>query len=185
MTTTASTTEAQTTKRVRYSAEGIYGEMLNFLIDEAAMLDDDRHLEWLDQLTDDVTYKMPYRQTVYRKDGDGADDRQCHFDDDRLSLGVRARRNVESVSALDRDPLPRIRRMVTNVVVYQGDSEDEYEVTSAILLIRNRFDKTFRELLSARRVDVIRRTPDGLRLARRVITVDQGTFGSSFVNVFM
>jgi len=41
----------------------------DFLIDEAALLDDDRHLEWLDCLTEDIVYKMPVRKTVYRRDG--------------------------------------------------------------------------------------------------------------------
>src|SRR6266545_5950809 len=129
MTSTDSTTAVETGARVRAS-QPLYGEILDFLIDEAALLDDDKHLEWLELLADDVTYKMPVRKTLYRRDGRGFDERNAHFDDDRLSLGLRVRRSVEIVSAYDRDPAPRIRRLVTNVVVHETDEPDEWAVTS-------------------------------------------------------
>jgi len=99
----------------------VYGDILDFLIDEAALLDDDRHLEWLDCLTDDIVYKMPVRKTVYRRDGDGFDERTLHWDDNRFSLGLRVRAFGRSRSRYDRDPAPRVRRMVTNLAVHVTD----------------------------------------------------------------
>ena len=42
-----------------------------FLTDEAELLDHDQHIEWLETLTDDVSYLMPLRETRYRYDGPG------------------------------------------------------------------------------------------------------------------
>jgi 3-phenylpropionate/cinnamic acid dioxygenase small subunit len=167
------------------AADPVYGEILDFLIDEAALLDDDRHTEWLALMTEDVTYRMPVRKTVYRKDGRGFDERSGHFDDDRISLELRVKRSVDIPSAYDRDPLPRIRRLVTNVVVHTAVVAGEYRATSYILLLRNRFDAHQYDMLSAKREDVIRRTPDGLRLASRLILVDQAALGAAYWNVFM
>jgi 3-phenylpropionate/cinnamic acid dioxygenase small subunit len=165
--------------------EELYGQIHDFLMDEAALLDDDLHNEWLGLLTDDVTYKMPVRKTLYRRDGRGFDERNSHFDDDRMSLGLRVRRSVEIESAYDRDPAPRIRRLVTNVVAHHTDNPDEFAVTSYITLLRNRFDNPTYDILTGKREDIIRRTDDGLRLAKRVVLLDQSALGAPYLNVFM
>lgn len=168
------------------AADPIYGDILDFLIDEAALLDDDRHVEWLDCLTDDVVYKMPVRKTVYRRNGDGFDGRNSHWDDNRQSLGLRVKRSVDLPSAFDRDPAPHIRRMVTNLIVRKTDTPGEYAATTYILLLRNRFDAPTYDILSAKREDLIRRGDDGTcKLARRLILVDQTALGAVFINVFM
>jgi phthalate 3,4-dioxygenase subunit beta len=184
MTTVEAPPEAATGARIG-AADPRHGEIVDFLTDEAALLDDDLHLEWLELLTDDVEYKMPVRKTLYRKDGRGFDERNSHFDDDSLSLGLRVRRSVEISSAYDRDPAPRIRRLVTNIVVHATDDPDEYAVTSYILLLRNRFDAPTYDMLSGKREDVIRRTDEGLRLARRLVLLDQSALGAPYLNVFM
>lgn len=184
MTTTTDTATKMGT-RVKAS-DPIYGDILDFLVDEAALLDDDRHLEWLDCLTDDIIYKMPVRKTVYRRDGDGFDERNVHWDDDRFSLGLRVRRSVEIETAYDRDPAPRIRRMVTNLVVHETDTPGEYAATTHLLVLRNRFDAPTYDMLTAKREDAIRRDDDGTcKLACRLVLVDQTALGAVFINVFM
>jgi 3-phenylpropionate/cinnamic acid dioxygenase small subunit len=178
-------TTPKTGTRVKAS-DPSYGDILDFLVGEAALLDDNRHLEWLDCLTDDITYKMPVRKTVYRRDGDGFDERTVHWDDDRFSLGLRVRRSAEVEAAYDRDPAPRIRRMVTNLVVHETDTPGEYAATTSLLVLRNRFDAPAYDILSAKREDVIRRDGDGTcKLARRLVLVDQTALGAVFINVFM
>lgn len=168
------------------ASDPIYGDILDFLIDEAALLDDDRHVEWLDCLTDDVVYKMPVRKTVYRRNGDGFDGRNSHWDDNRQSLGLRVKRSVDLPSAFDRDPAPHIRRMVTNLIVRKTETSGEYAAASYVLLLRNRFDAPTYDILSAKREDLIRRGGDGTcKLARRLILVDQTALGAVFINVFM
>jgi len=183
--TTSTDTATKRATRVKAS-DLIYGDILDFLIDEAAMLDDDRHLEWLDCLTEDIVYKMPIRKTVYRRDGDGFDGRNVHWDDDRFSLGLRVRRSVEVEAAYDRDPAPRVRRMVTNLVVHETDTPGEYAATTYLLVLRNRFDAPTYDMLTAKREDVIRRDDEGTcKLARRRVLVDQTALGAVFINVFM
>jgi hypothetical protein len=52
-------------------------------------------------------------------------------------------------------------------------------------MLRNRFDDPQYDMLSGKREDIIRRTPEGLRLARRVVLLDQAALGASWLNVFM
>jgi hypothetical protein len=61
----------------------------------------------------------------------------------------------------------------------------QHAVTSSIMVLRNRFNAPNYDLLSAKREDVIRRTDDGLKLASRLILVDQAVLGSPHLNVFM
>jgi 3-phenylpropionate/cinnamic acid dioxygenase small subunit len=184
MTTQTIATTTPTGVRVS-SSEPLYGEIFDFLIDEADLLDRDLHLDWLELLTTDIHYYMPARKTLYRRDGEGFNPRGSHFDDDKGSLTLRARRNVEIASAYDRDPAPRIRRLVSNVVVREGDTADEYQVVSSILVLRNRYEEMHSDTLSARREDILRRTPEGLRVARRTILVDQAMVKATWMNVFM
>ena len=176
-----------TTSNARIRAtDPVFLEILELLAEEAALLDHDKHLEWLEMLTDDVSYRMPIRQTRYRFDGPGFDDNAFYYNDDRLSLGLRARRNTEFEYAYDRDPAPRLRRLVTNLLVFEGDKPDEYKANSYILLLKNRFDHPSYDMLSAERNDVIRRTPEGLKIAEREIFVDMQVLSSlSWVNVFL
>jgi len=181
MTSTQVRVEADT----RISAsDPLYGKIVDFLVDEAYLLDDDKHLEWVELMTDDVSYQMMRRKTVYRKDGDGVRP-GGEFNDTKDTLKFRARRNTEIPSAFDRDPAPRICRLVGNVVVHSTDTDNEYAVRSKMVLYRNRFDQTHYDLLTATRNDVIRVTTEGLRLAKRQIIPDMARPGSPFPNVFM
>jgi 3-phenylpropionate/cinnamic acid dioxygenase small subunit len=178
-------TDMTTGTGARISVPGVYGEILDFLVDEALLLDSGRELEWLECLTKDVQYSMPIRETRYRVDGDGFMDNGAHYDDDWDLLRVRVKRNVEIENAYDRNPEARVRRLVTNLILHQGESPDDYRATSSILVLRSRFDQLGFDMMSAVREDVIRRTPDGLKLARRMILVDQSRLGSPWMNVFM
>lgn len=162
-----------------------YGVILDFLHREALLLDEDRHLEWLDLLASDIAYRLPVRRNVYRRDGQGFVEDTCLLDETHATLAMRVRRSVEIGSSFDRDPPPRMRRMVTNVAARHGERADEWLVTSYLLLLRNRFNDPAYDMLSARREDCIRREAGGLKLARRTIYVDQAALGATYLNVFM
>ncbi|MDB5687938.1 MAG: ditA2 [Rhizorhabdus sp.] len=163
----------------------ICGEIINFLVREAEMLDEDFHEEWLDLLAEDLVYRLPARNTLSRADGRGYDPSHNLFDDDKASMRMRVKRSVGIAAAYDRDPPPRTRRMVTNIAVHVTDTPDEFFVTSYILLLRSRFDDVTMDILSGRREDVLRRTDAGFMLARRTILPDQSQFGATFLNVFL
>ena len=167
------------------SGDPTHAEVVDFLVDEAALLDDDRYTEWLDLLAPDVEYRIPTRKTVPRSAGRGHDELDAHMADDLLGLSLKVKRSSDIASAWDRDPAPHVRRLLGNVVVHQADRAEELAVTSSFVAVLNRFSTPSSELLSGRRCDVLRRSGDGLRLARRTVLVDQGMVSVSWINVFL
>lgn len=179
------TATAKTGVRIR-STNPVFLEILEFLTDEAALLDHDEHNEWIDTLTDDVHYRMPLRETRYRFDGRGFSDDGSYYDDDKAALAMKAKRNTEFQYAYDRDPPPRVKRAVTNLTVFEGDKPGEYKARSYVLLFKNRFDNPTYDILTAEREDIIRRTPQGLKLAKRDIFVDMQVLTTfTWSNVFL
>lgn len=153
-------------------SDPLYQQVLVFLYQEAHLLDSWKLEEWLQLLSEDVVYLMPVRVTHERKDGPGFVEGLYHFEENMASLRLRIKR-LQTRFAWGEDPLPRTRRFISGVLVVPGREKNELEVTSSLLLVRNRGDVPDLSFLSAERRDVIRQTPDGLRLARRVILPDQ------------
>lgn len=152
--------------RLQFEAE-------QFLYAEAALLDARRYREWLGLLTDDIHYWMPIRRTVtlsdldreFTKPGDMA-----FFDDDRELLEMRVKK-LEAGSAWSEDPPSRSRHFVSNVRIVEI-AGDELTVEVCFHLYRTRLNTEVDSWIG-RRTDVLRRTADGLRLARRHIFLDQ------------
>lgn len=148
-------------------------EVERFLYDEAALLDARRYRDWLGLLTDDIHYWMPIRRTVtvsdiereFTRPGDMA-----FFDDDRTVLEMRVKK-LEAGSAWSEDPPSRSRHFVSNVRILDIQGDD-ITVEAAFHLYRTRLN-TEVDSWVGRRVDGVRRTADGLRLARRHIFLDQ------------
>jgi hypothetical protein len=62
--------------------------------------------------------------------------------------------------------------MVSNVRVRTGDARDELQVTSNILVYRNRSWETEADLFCGERQDVLRRIDGRWWLARRIVLLD-------------
>jgi 3-phenylpropionate/cinnamic acid dioxygenase small subunit len=115
----------------------LYGEVVSWLHDEAALLDEHRYDEWLVLLAEDLVYRVPIRVTRFEAEGD-RDDTEAglsHFDETRASLAARILR-VREPTAWSEHPPSRTRHLVTNVRVWNRDGG--YEVRSALLLLRSR-----------------------------------------------
>ena len=82
------------------------------------------------------------------------------------------------------DPPSRTRRFVTNIWVSEG-GEGTLDVVSYLLLFRSRLDVRPPDLVSAERADVLRRTPGGLRLRSRRISVDEAVLRTQNLAVFL
>ena len=161
-------------------------EVVEFLDDEATALDDNELMAWFGLMTQDIVYRLPVRSTRDRADGAEFSTGMYHFDEDYVTLGTKVTRLALTQSAWAEKPPSRTRRFVTNVKVFRLENEPEaYEVRSSVLLVRNRYQESELEVLSARRTDVVRRTPAGMRLARRTIFVDQATIGTQNLAVFL
>jgi 3-phenylpropionate/cinnamic acid dioxygenase small subunit len=162
-------------------ASAHYGEVMDFLHHETQLLDDDALDEWLELLSEDVSYLMPVRTTKARREGSGFVD-AGYYDDTKTSLTARVKRYTETSSAWVENPPSRSRRFVSNVRVWLAD-EDRY-VRSNYLVLRNRLDAKDYEMLSAERRDLLRPVGDGLKLVKRHIYCDQtllGTQNLSFI----
>jgi phthalate 3,4-dioxygenase subunit beta len=154
-----------------------------FLVEEAALLDAADYDGWLGLLTEDIRYLMPVRVTTARGAGFDTLADMAHFDEDMYALRKRVQR-LATDHAWTEDPPSRTRHFVTNVRTF-GNGGRDLLVESALLMFRSRGDTREADLLSAGRSDVLRATGDGLRLARREITVDEAVLRTQNLAVFL
>jgi 3-phenylpropionate/cinnamic acid dioxygenase small subunit len=169
--------------RIR-SGTPVYNEINDFLIDEALMLDHNRTDDWYELLAEDLIYRMPVRRTVYREQGLGFDPTMAHFDDDYSTMTVRIKR-LHSLSAYSEDPPSRVRRLVSNVRVHELEAKDEFAVTSYLLALRSRWDRTEFDFIPVQRDDVLRRNGDSFKIARRIMYADQSVLGTPNLAIFL
>jgi 3-phenylpropionate/cinnamic acid dioxygenase small subunit len=183
--TAATTTAATTAGALVPVGDPLYNEVVQFLYEEARLLDTNRLTEWLGVLAPDLVYRAPLRVTVTRQEGDGVDGVVSHFEEDLGSLSARVTRLTHTTSPWAEDPPSRTRRFVTNVLVTRTDEPDEVAVVSNLLVTRNRGSVPGFVLIPAERQDVVRRTPDGWRLARRVILLDESVLSTPNLAIFL
>ncbi|GGL15249.1 3-phenylpropionate/cinnamic acid dioxygenase subunit beta [Nocardia jinanensis] len=163
-------------QRIRVG-EPPHGELHEFLDDEAVLLDNDRLTEWLHTLAEDLVYRAPVRVTRNRAEGLGFAAAMAHFDDTYNSIARRIKRATESPNAWAVDPPSRVQRHISNVRVYRTPEPAEYRVLSYVLAVRSHADFADLDIVSAERDDLVRRTAQGLLLARRDIYLVQSTLG--------
>ena len=154
-----------------------------FLVEEAALLDAADYEGWLALLTEDIRYVMPVRVTTARGAGFDSLADMGHFDEDMYALRKRVQR-LATDHAWTEDPPSRTRHFITNVRTFRT-ADAEWLVESALLMFRSRGDTRAAELLSAGRSDRLRDCGDGLRLARREITVDESVLRTQNLAVFL
>jgi 3-phenylpropionate/cinnamic acid dioxygenase small subunit len=184
MSTTHVASDRALGRRIRVG-EPAYNEVLDFLIEEATLLDTNRLDDWLACLADDIEYTMPVRRTTMRAQGPGFDPVMTHFDEDHAALEFRVTRLAHTDSGFADDPPSRTRRHVTNLRVHETPVDDEYEATSSLLLLRSRWDASELDLVSCAREDRLRRSGDSFLIARRRILVDQASLGTPNLAVFL
>jgi len=160
-------------------------EIEQFLYHEAALLDEGEFHEWLGLFADDIHYWMPTRYNRTRPErhlDTSKPDEIAFFDEDLASLKMRIKR-LDTGMAWAEDPPSRTRHLVTNVQIRPRSAGGEYEVTSCFLLYRTRLE-TDLNIFAGRREDVLRKTADGWRIARRKIVLDQNVVLAKNLSVF-
>ena len=164
----------------------VYNEIVEYLYDEATMLDEIRLTDWADTLATDLEYTAPLRQTRALAQHAASIVRTMgHFHDDYRSMRGRIMRLTGTKSAWAEDPPSRTRRLVTNVMVSATDKPDEFAVVSYLLVMRSRFNFDEYDLISGERRDVLRRSGDTFNLARREIILDQAVLGTPNLAIFL
>lgn len=164
------------------SGDARYHEIVNLLHDEAALLDDRHHHEWLELLTDDIIYRVPVRVTTAHT-LETSTSTMDHFSEDMYSLRKRVLR-FDTDHAWAEDPPSRTRRFITNIRAWQQD-DGSFVAQSNLLLFRSRGDVQKPDLLSARRCDVLRQTDEGLRIAERKVWLDESVLRTQNLAVFL
>ncbi|MHB8692589.1 MAG: aromatic-ring-hydroxylating dioxygenase subunit beta [Solirubrobacteraceae bacterium] len=139
-------------------------EVEEFLIEEAAILDEWRLDDWLALFTEDASYVVPSTDVP---EGDPSTDLTL-IDDDYLRLTWRVNR-LKSRHAHREFPWSRTRRLVTNVRVLRAEG-DELFVTASILLYRFRHGHA--DTFVGRYLTTLVRTDEGLRIRRRRAELD-------------
>jgi biphenyl 2,3-dioxygenase beta subunit len=148
-------------------------EVEQFLYAEAAILDERRYEDWMTLLTSDIHYWVPIRRTTtarevadeFTRPGDMA-----FFDDNFDTLTTRVAKTIRGTPWAE-DPPSRTRHFVTNVRITQVEG-DEIDVALNFCLYRSRLNSE-EDRWVGRREDRVRRTEDGLKLARRHVFLDQ------------
>jgi len=161
-----------------------------FLVEEAHLLDTAQFEAWLDLLDPGIRYRMPVRVTAAKDASEAAVQTMDHFDEDLYSLRKRVARFATG-HAWTEDPPSRLRHHVSNVRTFAADdgdgagADDRLIVESALLLYRSRGDRNPPSIVSAGRVDTLVATPAGLRLADRLIEVDESVLRTQNLAIFL
>ncbi len=146
-------------------------ELEEWLYREAALLDEGRFEEWLALFDDTVRYWAPVRSNVARGD-EALEDatRLQHFDEDKVSLGLRVARLATGFAHAE-EPPSRQRHHVSNVRVLKLDGRNRAQVASNLLVFRSHEARP-PTLFSCARVDWWRRAADRWVNEERMILLD-------------
>jgi benzoate/toluate 1,2-dioxygenase beta subunit len=131
-----------------------------FLYREARLCDDHRFAEWEALWTDDAVYWVP----ANGDDGDPTRQMSVLFDN-RSRIATRIRQ-LESGKRHAQSPPSRLARLVGNVEVLDDDGS-ELVVTSVFTIHESRLRGV--TVWAGRAEHVLRRTADGLRMARKTV----------------
>ncbi|MEW9870852.1 3-phenylpropionate/cinnamic acid dioxygenase subunit beta [Arthrobacter sp. HS15c] len=159
-------------------------DIQEFMFREALALDERRFRDWLEFLSEDITYDVPLR--VVRE---GLAEWELSpngriFQDNKQTLEIRVRR-LETDFAWAEQPPSRTRHYVTNVLVDAGEQDGEYEVSSYCLIYRSRGDSIEPNFVSVFRKDLVRKTSDGYEIARRWAAIDQAVINAHNLSIFI
>jgi p-cumate 2,3-dioxygenase subunit beta len=143
------------------------GEVEEFLIHEAALLDEWRLDEWLELMTPDVRYLVP------PLDAPDADHRDTLFliADDRRTLASRVRQLLSGTTWAE-NPRSRTRRLITNVrLIAMEGSEARATANFAVW----RFQHEQADVYVGRYLHLLVRGPAGLLFRERRAVLDLET----------
>jgi 3-phenylpropionate/cinnamic acid dioxygenase small subunit len=157
-------------------------EIGEFFYREAELLDSNRLENWLELLTEDISYEMPVRLTRERGQPD-VSSQTGHFSEDRRSLELRVKRLGTDFGWAENPP-SRTRRFISNIRVESTPTPNEVKARSYFLLYRSRGSSTEVDLISGERQDLLRKLDGRWKLAGRLIIVDQSVLGTRNLAIF-
>ncbi|MGH8009436.1 MAG: aromatic-ring-hydroxylating dioxygenase subunit beta [Candidatus Binatia bacterium] len=157
-------------------------QIADFLYHEARLLDRAQWVEWLTLLTEEVRYRVIAATVRLLADEPDGDHEVMLFDEDKHTL--RTRIVQWSIPASVDNPPPLTRHFITNIQVTRGEEAGQFAVCSSLLLSRSRSIQFPPDLFTAERQDVLVRDGGQLRLASRMVLLDQAVAGVRNLSVF-
>lgn len=169
------------------TSEAERAALRDFLYEEARLLDTQDPKAWLSLMAVDIHYYMPSQPAHHRRyrPKSPAQNNLALYDDNLEMLQRRVARMVHP-TAWSEDPPTRAVRQVTNIEAFESGSDapqKSWTVFSSLAIYRSR-NEADHDLIFARRQDLVRLQPEGLRLVKRNITLSQNTLLSKNLNVF-
>ena len=153
-------------------------EIEEFLYHEAMLADESRYTEWLELVTDDIHYWVPSGDGDYEPGS-----RVSFLNDNRTRLATRITQ-LMSGRRYSQVPKSPMRRIISNIQILDvhpsgdgdGNSGDEYDVGSNFVLYEHAVQATNdMRIWVGRTTHCLRRTDDGLRIARKKIELVNST----------
>ena len=157
----------------------------DFYYEEADLLDAFLLREWLELLADDISYRIPIRANRIERGRsvDSLSDTDMLFDEDKRGLTQRIVR-LETGRAWAEVPQSRSRHLVTNVRLGAMAGDGEINVSSNFITHRNRLEIED-DFFVGRREDVLRIEGDSLKVAKRLIYLDQAVLTAKNMTIFL
>jgi 3-phenylpropionate/cinnamic acid dioxygenase small subunit len=158
-----------------------YLAIQRFLYREAALLDHRNYRGWMALLTDDVVYRV---SAQVNREADVGPLPYAIIDETAARLRARLEQVANAKLTHAENPPTLTRRMVSNVLAARGDRDNEFMVTSNLLIFRTRPETPEGALYAGERADVLRRVNGTLLIARREVTLDHAVLQGNISTLF-
>ena len=163
----------------------LHQEIHEFLCMEADLLDERRYDEWLELLTDDVSYWAPMRRNVQFGHWDKENTRQGRdmnwFDEGKSTLRLRIKQITSGVHWVE-EPSPRVSRIISNVHAIEAtpslEEPEEVSVKYRVLIYRNKLEDST-DVFAGKREDVLRKVDGQWKIRKRTMLLDQSVLLSA------
>jgi 3-phenylpropionate/cinnamic acid dioxygenase small subunit len=175
-------TEASPAATAPVDAE-LLATVTQFLALEAKLLDEGREEDWLELLDEDLRYVVPIRLATE----DRADEVQhgaFRIRDTKYHVRLRLQR-LATRHAYSEIPPSRTMRLVGSVLVQRTADADVVEVSSALLVYRQRGIDDHFHLIPCRRNDTLRLTAQGPRLLTREVVLTEVGIATPNLGIFL
>jgi 3-phenylpropionate/cinnamic acid dioxygenase small subunit len=160
----------------------LFLEIQRFLADEAALLDRWAYREWIALLTDDISYRVTTRLVRHREDS--VQDHEI-IDEDLDALRLRADQLADPKLTRAENPPSFYRRFISNIRADQGARPDDFLIKANLLVYKNRPSNNDIVLYVGERGDVLRRVDGRLRIAERIVRLDQSVLDGGTLNTLL
>lgn len=166
----------------------LFYELQNFYYDEAALLDEGRYVDWLENFDKDLEYWAPTRTNrLRRQQALSIADREglAFYDETYDSLAWRIRR-FDTGMAWSEDPPSRTRHLITNLIAFHGtdaEGNEVIEVRTNFLVWRTRLERE-QDTFVGTRTDLLRVTEEGFKVFDRRILLDINVLDSKNISTF-